>query len=339
MKILALLLLLTPALAFAGPNEKMIGLGVGAAYMSNNGMDVQKQGPAFELKGIYSIDTNHLNYDLGLGYQYSDLNGDLQDGRTIHLKTRAIYLEADAKYKFTKNFYFGPGVKVLAGTDVSFKQFEGDSSVNEMIGLKAQYDFLETEHLNYRIEASAYSSLQDPRVIIGLIGINLGFKEKQSSQSIISQYSPRPMVAAEKPVVLEEVSDIKIILKSARVLFQTDAYAVDPVLKTKLVKLAKYLNSDNSMWGRIKISGHTDNKGSPEHNKELSQKRANSIREVLLENGVDPLKVIAESYGQQRPIESNATEAGRAKNRRTEVEFFGIKNRDVFNKNIIEILQ
>lgn len=310
-------------------NEKMLGIAAGVSLLSNSADNVDKSGTALEAKGIYSIDSSSFNYDLGLGYQQNELKGDLSPG-TIKIKTHSVFLEADAKYKLTPNVYVGPGLKVLGGTDSSFKESEGESSVNALLGLKAQYDFLNTEKLNYRLEASVYSTVQNPQNIIALVGLNFGFKDSQSNQQI---------KVASDSAAKEHVSDLKIVLKSARVLFKTDAYEVDAVLKEKLVKLAKYLNSDNNAWARIKISGHTDNQGSLEYNKDLSQKRSDSIRSVLVANGVDPKKVEATSYSYLRPLASNDTEEGRAKNRRTEVEFFGIKNRDLFNEKIVEILQ
>jgi OOP family OmpA-OmpF porin len=65
------------------------------------------------------------------------------------------------------------------------------------------------------------------------------------------------------------------------------------------------------------IEGHTDSKGSNAHNKKLSQRRADAVREVLVSKfGVDPARLRAVGYGEERPIADNKTEAGRQKNRR-----------------------
>ena len=73
----------------------------------------------------------------------------------------------------------------------------------------------------------------------------------------------------------------------------------------------------------VEISGHTDITGLYKKNLELSQKRANSVRDWLIKNGIDPARIIAKGYGPDRPIASNDTPEGRQKNRR--IEFTRIK--------------
>ena len=69
----------------------------------------------------------------------------------------------------------------------------------------------------------------------------------------------------------------------------------------------------------IEIAGHTDNTGVAQKNIELSFARANSVRTYLISKGIQAGRVSAKGYGQTQPIASSDNEAGRAKNRRTEV--------------------
>ncbi len=69
----------------------------------------------------------------------------------------------------------------------------------------------------------------------------------------------------------------------------------------------------------IRIEGHTDSRGSDRYNKKLSDRRAASVRTYLLEKGVDASRMNSVGYGEERPIEDNSTEAGRAANRRVEI--------------------
>ena len=71
---------------------------------------------------------------------------------------------------------------------------------------------------------------------------------------------------------------------------------------------------------RIEIGGHTDNVGSDEKNLVLSLERAKSIVAYLTAKGISNDRVVAKGYGAEEPIEDNSTEAGRQKNRRTEVK-------------------
>ncbi len=69
---------------------------------------------------------------------------------------------------------------------------------------------------------------------------------------------------------------------------------------------------------RIEISGHTDNVGKDEYNKELSQKRAVAVKQYFVDKGIKPERLTAVGYGMEMPIADNKTAAGKAKNRRTE---------------------
>ncbi len=69
---------------------------------------------------------------------------------------------------------------------------------------------------------------------------------------------------------------------------------------------------------RVSVDGHTDNRASDEHNLDLSQRRANSVMRWLVEHGIEASRLEAHGYGASRPIDTNATSAGRARNRRVE---------------------
>jgi len=74
---------------------------------------------------------------------------------------------------------------------------------------------------------------------------------------------------------------------------------------------------------KVRIEGHTDNKGKPDHNKDLSKRRALAVKAYLVKKGLDPNRLDTEGYGQEKPLEDNKTEAGRAKNRRVEFVIVG----------------
>lgn len=69
---------------------------------------------------------------------------------------------------------------------------------------------------------------------------------------------------------------------------------------------------------RVEVSGHTDSVGSDEYNQDLSQRRAQSVVDFLVDNGVARDRISAVGYGETRPVASNDTPEGRASNRRVE---------------------
>jgi OmpA-OmpF porin, OOP family len=69
----------------------------------------------------------------------------------------------------------------------------------------------------------------------------------------------------------------------------------------------------------VRISGHTDNTGSEEHNLSLSKRRADVVAEYLVKNGVDIHRVETFGFGSSKPIGTNTTDEKRKKNRRVEL--------------------
>ena len=101
------------------------------------------------------------------------------------------------------------------------------------------------------------------------------------------------------------------------VYFDTDKATIKPASYKQLNEIADLLKEKKSM--EIEIAGHTDNVGSDEHNMDLSQRRADAIRNYLIKQGANPAHITAVGYGSSQPIASNAAPEGRAKNRRIEV--------------------
>lgn len=74
----------------------------------------------------------------------------------------------------------------------------------------------------------------------------------------------------------------------------------------------------NPQLKRIEVQGHTDNSGTPEHNKILSEQRAEAVRAWLVQHGAPADRLVARGYGQEKPLVPNVTAGNRAKNRRVQ---------------------
>lgn len=72
---------------------------------------------------------------------------------------------------------------------------------------------------------------------------------------------------------------------------------------------------------RVEVQGHTDSRGSAAYNQQLSERRAQAVRDYLISRGVAPGNLTARGYGEERPIASNDTDEGRARNRRVVLSF------------------
>lgn len=101
------------------------------------------------------------------------------------------------------------------------------------------------------------------------------------------------------------------------VFFETDSFTLKPQSYIELDRVADFLHRNPQVM--IEISGHTDNMGRPEYNRQLSEKRAKSVYDYLLMKNVSAYRLSYAGYGDSRPIADNDTEEGRRKNRRTEL--------------------
>jgi outer membrane protein OmpA-like peptidoglycan-associated protein len=120
-----------------------------------------------------------------------------------------------------------------------------------------------------------------------------------------------------KDVELHKVKvGTKIVLRN--IFFDFDKATLRPESASELERLHQLMVDVPTL--KIEISGHTDNKGSAEYNKELSEKRAKSVVDYLISKGVAANRLKFAGYGFERPMATNDTDQGRQLNRRTEFE-------------------
>ena len=124
----------------------------------------------------------------------------------------------------------------------------------------------------------------------------------------------------QRVVSMEETkAEQEILLAFGKIEFVTGTADLVPGAVSGIDLLAEYMTTHPTKT--IALSGHTDSSGSAELNMELSQQRADFIRDVLVTKGVAAERITAIGYGQSQPIVSNATRAERQKNRRIEIKF------------------
>ncbi len=122
---------------------------------------------------------------------------------------------------------------------------------------------------------------------------------------------------AEQDYLRREQEKLQVVMASD-VLFESGKAYIQPGARDKLGRLAQVLNRYPRT--RVQIIGHTDSRGSEESNYELSRRRAQAVADILVENGVSAARIATRGEGESRPIASNDTPEGRAKNRRVEID-------------------
>jgi len=112
-----------------------------------------------------------------------------------------------------------------------------------------------------------------------------------------------------------------LIVSMSDVLFDTGKYSLKPAAREKLARVAGILLAYPGL--DIEVGGYTDNVGGDEMNQELSENRANSVRDYLVQEGVTASSVSAKGFGNTVPVASNDNSGGRQQNRRVELVVSG----------------
>ncbi|NYE26588.1 outer membrane protein OmpA [Pigmentiphaga litoralis] len=146
---------------------------------------------------------------------------------------------------------------------------------------------------------------------------------KPPAPAVVPVQQPRP--APPPAVVPAPVPVSEKVTYSSDALFDFDKSVVKPEARAKLDELVAQVRNINL---EVVIAvGHTDSVGTDAYNQRLSVRRAEAVKAYLVSKGIEANRVYTEGKGEKQPIADNKTAAGRAKNRRVEVEVVGTRNR------------
>ena len=118
-------------------------------------------------------------------------------------------------------------------------------------------------------------------------------------------------------IQITNTGDRLIVTMPQDILFAVDSFTVAPGLRSDLGKVAQSLQ--NYPDSTVQVVGHTDNTGEASYNQGLSERRANAVADVLMNNGVPFERIQTFGRGEDQPVASNLSEEGRAQNRRVEI--------------------
>jgi outer membrane protein OmpA-like peptidoglycan-associated protein len=127
----------------------------------------------------------------------------------------------------------------------------------------------------------------------------------------------RQALAASEEAAVRREGDLLAITLKGDVSFDYNSDVVRPGLYNELDRIAQIMVKYPQT--SILVEGHTDSTGSESYNSQLSERRANSVKSLLVQRGVQEYRVNTIGYGESRPIVTNATPEGRQMNRRVEI--------------------
>ena len=127
------------------------------------------------------------------------------------------------------------------------------------------------------------------------------------------------LIIAEDPQgnMEETVLRINTVYLLIGVNFDTGSADIKPSSYESMARTIDYLKRNPDL--KVLVAGHTDDVGETASNLQLSQKRAEAVRQYFIEQGVDPDQVEARGFGESEPVADNTSRGGREKNRRVEL--------------------
>jgi outer membrane protein OmpA-like peptidoglycan-associated protein len=132
----------------------------------------------------------------------------------------------------------------------------------------------------------------------------------------------RAQLLAQLNAVLQTQDTARgLIVNMSDVLFDFGKYTLKPAAREKLAKISGIVMAHPGL--NLQIEGYTDSVGSDQVNQQLSERRADTVRDYLIEQGVTGSSVTAQGFGKANPVASNDTPEGRSKNRRVQLVVSG----------------
>jgi outer membrane protein OmpA-like peptidoglycan-associated protein len=148
-------------------------------------------------------------------------------------------------------------------------------------------------------------------VVGGLAGGTMGrYMDNQEA-------AMRQQLAGVEAANVQRNADVLAITFKADMLFDFDSSTLKAGAYDEIARVAQVLVQYPQT--NITIAGHTDNKGTETYNQQLSERRAQVVKNALAGQGVNPGRLSVVGYGESRPVASNNTESGRQHNRRVEI--------------------
>lgn len=140
----------------------------------------------------------------------------------------------------------------------------------------------------------------------GLAGNQVGLYMDNQEQEL------RNVMAQSEAASIRRSQDVLIATFKGEAFFDYDSSVLLPGGRREIERVASVLNKYNQT--QIEVGGHTDSRGSEQYNQQLSMRRAEAVKNALVQQGVAPQRIHAVGYGESLPVSSN-----HARNRRVEI--------------------
>lgn len=315
------------------------GVAGGASHLNPGRTEGEKRKNGYHLRadGLLGLAHESWDFEVGLGFLYNHFwskkgeetrlkeDGTYEKEADLHIRSRTPDLSLVVRREVLPGFRFGPLARLLLDPSVSFTKTQKHRGPHATAGVQGVYDTDFVPSLADRVLLDVTTDVTIPhrQVFFVTLGFQLGVSFEGWAQANASAEAAE--VQTQSPPV--ETPKVRVVLDGQLVNFDTAKATLAPELETFVRRLGGILKFRDAAWESLRIEGHTDSRGSQSYNLELSAKRAATIKTLLVEEGVVPMKISTEGFGPNRPaVFPEVTAEDFKKNRRVLFVFDGVPN-------------
>lgn len=222
-----------------------------------------------------------------------------------------IWNEKDGDYWYK---YYN-GVKVDNNTQLGGSMVFNLADISKMFGLAGTPDIYKEIYNTFgKLQSKLY-----PNDLPDIVEYSKAV-DKSFMMSVVSNY---PELLEGKPLEIDYSGNMTstVASKDVQINFEFGSATISNSSTVTLNEI--YSSAITSEGLKIGVYGHTDNVGSPEANKVLSEQRAQAVKAFLVKKGIPANRIDAQGFGEEQAIGDNATKAGQAANRRVQIKLLG----------------
>jgi len=303
-------------------------LGIGLGTMNDSQSRTGGVPTNARVLGSYYFNETPIVADAGVGLQNAFVT---QGGPEM---VQSVYTEFAGRYVFDNRWQLGAIWSTLV--DPPHHYNSNNDNLASFIGAQALKEFSYKDEYLVRVGGRATTSL----------GLNGGSVNSLMAELEVS-FGPGPkskvLAQAPAPVIRGEAIAPQLDARAMNTFelnphfthFASNSTKLTKESETYVKRLAHALADNHQFYDRVEVIGHTDQRGTATYNDKLSERRAHAISEKLIAAGVNSAQVVTEGRGKKNLLTHSNKPSALARNRRVQLEFIGVKNREAL-KNVID---
>lgn len=310
-----------------------IGFGIGQADLSTDVVadNGDKDGSAKNFTATLTYYRKWWAASLEAGYWDITLDNNKSGIDSVKLISENFYVGLVPEYRLTHRVSVGLsyqhtlGEEILAGPSTTINA-NNEKTTKSLAGLVANYDIpFKSFRVRTGLSFHKMLSIGNRSGYIAMVKLQFGVP------FIDNKEEPVRIVYRDREVVKMVAAEV-IELGEQVINFKSGSYRLSADSSSFIEKVAKLLSDNPNSWEIVRVVGHTDIVGKATLNQKLSENRANSVKNILIESGLDRERVFYLGFGEERLKTNGTTADDHRLNRRVELQFIGKIKKDFADK-------